>query len=381
MQYKIQFINDHETNVDKLLSLLKVQNYELFPALFSSDFLIKYQQKKADLVLVSLTLANLEKESLAKLITLCHQDKVPFIAVLNVKNIDQVGNFFHLGVTDYILNPFSEEDVLTKINNHIQLTLLVKDLDSQVTKKIKEKNDDEARIYMLKEDKKILYRYFSDDIADKIINEGHKDKMIASVQDATVMHIEIKNFQRISELLTPMHLAGLLNSVYPDFMELILSSHGSINNIVNDGILTTYGIPIKTEKDVFNAIQCALSMRDWVKLFKTVKPDYVKDIDIDICIGITTGEIFAGSIGTFRRLEYTVIGNIVNSSARLKRVAAKTNSDIIIDEATYQKGKNFFKCNKIKAKLHQEDDKPFYVYSVTGVNEKTVEKNKIEMFI
>ncbi|MBI3395531.1 MAG: adenylate/guanylate cyclase domain-containing protein, partial [Spirochaetia bacterium] len=82
--------------------------------------------------------------------------------------------------------------------------------------------------------------------------------------------------------------------------------------------------------DAENAAECALAIRDTIAFFNQVKPEYLNK-DLRIGIGIATGRVFAGNVGSYRRMEYTVIGDVVNTASRLQSLTRELQTDILID--------------------------------------------------
>lgn len=206
----------------------------------------------------------------------------------------------------------------------------------------------EKKKYQL--EKESLCRYFSADIVDKILKEDFHQKMIGGNETATILYLDIRGFTSISESLTPDKVADLLNRIYPDFMELILSHGGSVNKLIGDALVATFGLPIADPDDTYNAVRTAQEILQWTKMFSKIKPDYLKEHEINVGIGITTGEVFAGNIGSFRRLEYTVIGDIVNTASRLQNLTKKVDVDVLICGETKRRLGELAKTREVRVK-------------------------------
>ena len=131
-------------------------------------------------------------------------------------------------------------------------------------------------------------------------------------------------------------MAELLCNIFTDVMDLIFKNNGSVNKLIGDAILATFGCPVTREDDAKNAIKSALEIRDTLSMFNDVKPSYLLQ-PVEFGIGIASGKVFAGNIGSFRRLEYTVIGDVVNTASRLQALAGELGKDILIDGATLAK--------------------------------------------
>lgn len=237
---------------------------------------------------------------------------------------------------EFIYKPFRATELSLKIRTWVERQKSKEEL-SKINSK-------------LTQERKVLSQYFSDDVVKKIVNSDLKEQMTGENLTATILFFDIRNFTTISENLEPHLVAELLNYIFTDIMDLILSHHGSVNKLIGDAILATFGAPISSEKDPENAVRCALAIRETIKSFNTVKPHYMNEEDIKTGIGITTGQVFAGNIGSFRRIEYTVIGDKVNTASRLQNLTKKAGVDILIDAETRRRVGRQLKARKVKVK-------------------------------
>jgi len=221
----------------------------------------------------------------------------------------------------------------------------------------------------LRAEKEILSHYFSDDIVAKIVANQDQSKMTGENLVASILFFDIRNFTSISENIKPNLVADLLNLIFTDVMDLILSHEGSVNKLIGDAILATFGCPFNTEKDAYNAVKCALAISSTIDFFNKVKPTYLEN-DIKIGIGITTGEVFAGNIGSYRRMEYTVIGDIVNTASRLQNLTKKAGVNILIDGATRNAVKDIVKCRKVTVKGIRGKKQDVEIFSLDALVEE-----------
>ncbi|MCE9598132.1 MAG: response regulator [Spirochaetia bacterium] len=244
------------------------------------------------------------------------------------------------------------------------------DLDSTLARAVLDsisEGERRERLERLTREKEILRRYFSDDVAEKIMKLDNRDRMIGENHHATVLFMDIRNFTQISERLPPLQVAEFLNLLYPDIMELILGRSGSVNKLIGDAIVATFGVPFRTDKDALHALEAAIAIRDYVVRFNGLKPDFLRDFPIRIGIGITTGPVFAGNIGSFRRLEYTVIGDTVNTASRLQNLTKKAEVDILIDGATMREAGSPLQTREIRVRSIRGKTEKIDIYALMGM--------------
>jgi len=190
----------------------------------------------------------------------------------------------------------------------------------------------------------LLMRYGSDELLDYVENTG-KNPLTSGKKRVTVLFFDIKGSTKIAEKLQPEVFTAFLSDILVDIMDLIYGNHGSVNKLLGDGLMATFGAPMETGTDPFNAVNVALKIQEYLKTYNDVRPDYLTQ-PIEAGIGIATGLVFAGVIGSVRREEYTVLGDTVNVAARLEKLTRSVDCQILVDEATFQEVKKDFTPRK-----------------------------------
>jgi adenylate cyclase len=152
-------------------------------------------------------------------------------------------------------------------------------------------------------------------------------------------------------------------------MDLVLSYKGSVNKIIGDALLATFGCPVRGKNDARNAVECALAIRDTLRFFNDTKPAYLTT-DISIGMGIATGPVFAGTIGSYRKMEYTVIGDTVNVASRLETLTKQTRFDLIVDSKTRELAGPDLLVKKLQVTRVRGRTKPMEIFLVEGFEDR-----------
>ena len=139
------------------------------------------------------------------------------------------------------------------------------------------------------------------------------------------MFSDLRGFSRISEEKEPDELLDFLNQHFEATTEIILDHGGTLLSYMGDGLLAVFGAPLDLERQEMQAI---LAAREMVK--------NAMERQVRIGVGIATGEAVLGDLGTTRRREYTVIGDVVNTAARLEKLTKEKGESILCDEETYR---------------------------------------------
>ncbi|MDR2094502.1 MAG: PAS domain S-box protein [Treponema sp.] len=194
-------------------------------------------------------------------------------------------------------------------------------------------------------DTMLLSRYMSDDVVEYVKRTGNNPLETAK-RRVTILFFDIRRSTLLGESLTPDAFAGLLNDVLTDIMDLVYGCRGSVNKLIGDGLMATFGAPISTKNDALNAVQAAGEMYNYLKTFNDVRPDYLKE-PLRAGIGLATGTVFAGVIGSVHRQEYTVLGDAVNIASRLQILTKSAPEKVLMDEETYREVKDDYPCRKV----------------------------------
>ncbi len=179
----------------------------------------------------------------------------------------------------------------------------------------------------------LLMRYGSDDLVEYVEKTG-RNPLESGRRKVSILFFDIKNSTKIAEQLQPEVFTSFLSDILVDIMDLVYGNHGSVNKLLGDGLMASFGAPIETGADAFNAVNVAEKIQNYLDTYNDVRPDYLSE-RIEAGVGIATGEVFAGLIGSIRLEEYTMLGDTVNIAARLEKLTREIDRDILIDEATY----------------------------------------------
>ena len=189
---------------------------------------------------------------------------------------------------------------------------------------------------------------FIKDTFGKIVDPRVRDHLLSGniklggeLKEATILFIDIRDFTSISEKMQPDKVVVLLNRYFEKMSQCITEENGLVNKYIGDAILAIFGVPIKLDNHSNAAIRAALKMRIERNL---LNKELVKEgfPSIQTGIGIHTGEVLAGNIGSTSRMEYTVIGDAVNIASRIEKLCKQFNYDLILSEATVMQLSDIF---------------------------------------
>jgi class 3 adenylate cyclase len=166
----------------------------------------------------------------------------------------------------------------------------------------------------------------------------------------------------MTENLEPEDTVHLLNEYFSEMTKLIFKHGGTIDKFMGDGILAFYGDPLECKDHAEKAVRTAIEMKDVLKLLQSRWKDM--NCELHVTVGICTGYVTVGNIGSKERMEYTVIGNHVNLAQRLQSDAQ--TSQILINQRTFSMVKDTFETEIIQNIYLKGINKSVVAYSVLG---------------
>jgi adenylate cyclase len=175
-------------------------------------------------------------------------------------------------------------------------------------------------------------RYFTPDLALQIAGQEGEIQLGGAKRQVVVLFSDIRGFTSLSERMSPDEIASLLNRYFTEMVEIVFEHGGTLDKFMGDALMALWGAPIARADDADRATQAALAMQ---RALAGLNERWIRQglPPLSIGIGINAGEVFAGNIGSARRLEYTVIGDAVNTAARLCSEAGP--GEILIAEPLY----------------------------------------------
>ena len=209
-----------------------------------------------------------------------------------------------------------------------------------------------------------LERFHSPDVVNTIMEESADSGTLSlKVEEkvATALFIDIQNFTLLAERLSPSEVASLLNEYFSIMTDIIFEYDGTLDKYIGDAIMAIFGAPYSHGNDAEKAVLAALKMRRELKKLMNRKEEKHR---FNVRIGINSGNVVAGYIGSMKRLEYTVLGDAVNVASYLESIA-ETN-EILIGEETFRQVKNLFLLEEAGKKRVKRGTSEVRFYRVIG---------------
>lgn len=182
--------------------------------------------------------------------------------------------------------------------------------------------------------RQIFQKFVPEEIVNKIVhNEKGAQNLMEELKTITLLNIDLRNFSVLANKIGPQKTVFALNHFFSVMGEIIFSHKGVVDKYLGDGFLALFGAPIATISDADNAISAALEMQQALNDINIYLKEKI-DIRLKIGISIHTGEVVVGNIGFDKKMEYTVIGDAVNSIFAIQELTKIKSNTILISEKT-----------------------------------------------
>ena len=218
--------------------------------------------------------------------------------------------------------------------------------------------------------RRMLGQYVSPAVLMDIVDgdTGYIRAEVGTKERLTIMFSDIRGFTSMSERMNPEHVVAMLNEYLSAMVDIIFSNKGTLDKFIGDALMIFWGAPIRLDNHGTMAVKAALEMRAGLK---EVNEEFSKKgyPPIATGIGIHTGDVILGNIGSEKKLDYTIIGDHVNLTSRIEGLTKIYGCDILISEATFIELGSQFICRVVDCVRVRGKEKSIKLFTVIGFSD------------
>jgi len=216
--------------------------------------------------------------------------------------------------------------------------------------------------------------YVEPEVVDLIMKNRHSLKLGGEKKELTVLFSDIRGFTTFSESMDPQDLVSFLNDYLDRMSQIIFRQKGTIDKFIGDAIMAIYGAPVSQPNNATRACLTAVDMIKELERINSEQGHTNKSDALNIGIGINTGPMTVGNIGSKKRFDYTVIGDSVNLAARLEGLNKYFGTQILVSKDTLEKtDSDLFTTREIANVAVKGKDKAIKVYELINPEKKKQE--------
>lgn len=315
MADKILIVDDTPVNLMLLRANLKRAGYEVIEASNGEDALRAVESSAPDLVLLDVVMPGLSGiDVLRSLRSRYAVTALPVIMATAQSESASVVEALTLGANDYVTKPLDMPVVLARVRTHLAI--------KHLTAELERKNRFIRRTFG---------RYLPDDVVTELLASEDALRLGGESRVVTILMSDLRGFTALSERLAPEAVMRMLNGYLGAMADVLARHRGTIDEFIGDAILALFGAPVSAPDDAERAVACAIEMQ---MAMAGVNAENRRNglPELEMGIGLHTGEVIVGNIGSLSRAKYGVVGSNVNLTARVE--SATVGGQVLVSEAT-----------------------------------------------
>jgi class 3 adenylate cyclase len=325
MSSRILIVDDAPANIQILSTTLKDKGYQISVATNGRQALEVLARVRPDLILLDVMMPEMDGFETCRRIKASEQwRQIPVIFLTAKTEVTDIVQGFELGAVDYVAKPFNAHELLARVNTHLTIDELRRSLAA--------KNVELGRAHELV--RRAFGRYVSEEVAASILQSPEGLELGGEEREVTILMSDLRGFTALAERLKPHEVIEFLNLYLEAMVDAISRYEGTIDEIIGDAILVIFGAPVAGPDHAAKAVACGLAMQ--LAMAEVNRRLVAKSAsELEMGIGIHTGKVIVGNIGSLRRTKYAAVGSTVNLAGRIESFT--TGGQLLISESTREK--------------------------------------------
>ena len=319
MTAKILVVDDSPKGVKLLADLLSVKGYQAITAASGAEALARIEADRPDLILLDVMMPGMSGYEVCQAIRANPAHcMLPVVLVTALDPAQERAKGLEAGADDFLAKPVSQSELLARVKSLLRIKMLYDEVNrqrdelAQFNRQLEQRVNDGveqlAKVGRLK-------RFFSPQLADRIVAGGADDPLKSHRREITVVFLDLRGFTSFTETADPEEVMGVLGEYHAAMGRLILEHEGTLERFTGDGIMIFFNDPVQVPDPAARAVHMVLEMQTAVARLAAgwCKRGY----DLQMGVGIAQGFATIGGIGFEGRIDYGAIGNVTNLAARL----------------------------------------------------------------
>ncbi|MBI5644405.1 MAG: adenylate/guanylate cyclase domain-containing protein [Deltaproteobacteria bacterium] len=212
--------------------------------------------------------------------------------------------------------------------------------------------------------KGVFNRYVSAHVADEILKEPDQIRLGGDRREVTVLFADIRGFTSISKRLRPEETVELLNSYFTFITEIVFRFEGTIDKFIGDAVMSVFGAPIRSSAHLEQGVKAAIGIKLAVTEVNKIR-EARGLVALKMGVGLDSGTVIAGNMGSQARMDYTAVGDAVNMASRLTDLAK--GGDVLVSEEVYNLVADNVTGTRIDSVFIKGIDGPVTLYNISGL--------------
>ena len=354
---KLLLVDDTPANLKVLRDLLEAEGYKLALASDGPLALKIARRLRPELILLDVMMPGMDGyEVCRRLKADADLAPIPIIFITAKDQAEDLVTGFNAGGLDYITKPFRNQEVLVRVETQLRLQRQSRQLEES------QKALQLSNAFI----REVFGRYLSDEIVKTLLDHPDNLSMGGKTQKVTILMADLRGFTAMSEGLPPESIVTVINNYLSSMTDIIMKYNGTIDEFIGDAILAVFGTPLAYDDDTPRAIACAVEMQLAIREVNATNARLGLP-DVALGIGLNTGEVAVGNIGSEKRAKYGVVGRHVNLAGRIESYTV--GGQIYISEYTYRDAQVDLLIDDQLIVEPKGVPEPVTIYAIRGIGE------------
>lgn len=287
--------------------------------------------------------------------------KCKSVVVSAYGDMDNIRTAMNRGAFDFLTKPIDLEDLDITIRKTLQL---VSELNEKIQLQAQKEQAQEEALELERNNRFIretFGSYLSEEVVNTLLGSPEGLQLGGELREVTILMSGLRGFSPASEGLAPDQVVHIINRYLEEMVNVVLKYDGTINEFIGDAILVIFSAPIEIQNHAEKAVACALDMQKaMVSVNEANRRDGLPELEMGI--GVNSGEVVVGNIGSPKRMKYAVVGSHVNLTARIE--SCTTGGQVLISESTYKSVRSIVKVIEESLISAKGFKKPVNIYNI-----------------
>jgi class 3 adenylate cyclase len=352
---RILVVDDELHNRDMLSRRLRSRGFDVDTAESGEEALSAIWNERFDLVILDIMMPGMSGIEVLTAVRKEHSaTDLPVIMATALDASETTAEALGEGANDYVTKPIDFRALLARMQNQLRLRRAMATIEN-FARQLKVRN---AFI------RKTFGRYVSDEIASDVLENPEGLEIRGEKRRVTILMADLRGFTSLTESLSPVEIVAILNNHLGKMAEIILAHRGTIDEFIGDAVLAFFGAPTSQDDDSERAVACAVQMQ---RAMEQVNAENHRQQlpDVEMGIGIASGDVVVGNIGSEHRTKYAAVGSTINLAARVESYTL--GGEIIVDAATFESIGAIARAEPAREVQPKGFEQPIRIHPIVGL--------------
>lgn len=325
--FHILYVDDEPNNLTVFRSTFR-RSYKVLLASSGAEAIEVLKENKVHLIITDQRMPEMTGVEFLAKIRADFPDPIRMI-LTGFSDVESIIDAINEGqVSRYITKPWNDKELGMAIENARELSIL-REKNKSLFQELQLKLEEQERTLQ------VFQQYVPEPVVKKVLSGTAESIFEGEQRKVSVLFCDIRGFTSLSEELAPKKVVEILNHYYRVMTEVIESFGGTVNQFVGDEVFAVFGAPMAQNKHELQASLCSAEMiRKLADLNDMLKESY--GCEIHVGIGINSGEVITGNMGSKAKMAYSIVGDTVNTGKRIESLTQEHKDRIFISESVYQ---------------------------------------------